>query len=323
MTGVYRNLKTELWTDPKVRALSFDERLVFLYAITSPHGHLSGIYIMPMTVAALETGLTADRIRSLLAGAALGRLIAFDPVLDVVWVRAMLKHQGSGDKINRSVIAQVRGLRASTLLSEFVARYGAVVPGLRDAASDGVSGRVSDAPFLQEKEKEQEKKKESTPSVADAPAPRGKRTAATASPTTRGVDSNGAGAPTRHLIDVWRQERQRIGLGPETQSGRHAKEFADLYQRVGCDVARAEAVVRRFFQEDDGLKRKNGPSIGTFSTLMDGLILRAGTRSKEPDDDPGQADPGYEAASRAYMLEEIEAIRRKRGGHAAGNGTHE
>ena len=51
----YRKVDGVFWTDPKVRDLTEQERYLFLYCITCPSAHGSGIYYNPLPMIAYET----------------------------------------------------------------------------------------------------------------------------------------------------------------------------------------------------------------------------------------------------------------------------
>lgn len=97
MKGRYRQVVTAIWNDRKVRELPPDGKLLFIYLITCGHGHVSGLYLLPIAAAARETGLSERRIRALLVAGEMTPVVSFDPKFGVVWVRSMLKHQGRGE----------------------------------------------------------------------------------------------------------------------------------------------------------------------------------------------------------------------------------
>src|SRR5688572_3122740 len=45
----FRTVQTHFWTDPDVRKLPPDSKLLLLYLITNPHTHVSGIYYLPIS----------------------------------------------------------------------------------------------------------------------------------------------------------------------------------------------------------------------------------------------------------------------------------
>ena len=65
----FRKVDGVFWTDPKVRALTEQERYLFLYCITCPSAHSSGIYYNPLPMISYETGISEKALVK-----ALGRL---------------------------------------------------------------------------------------------------------------------------------------------------------------------------------------------------------------------------------------------------------
>ena len=53
----YKIIHETFWTDPDVQSLSPEKKLLFLYFISSPYAHYSGIYYIPMEVIPRESGL--------------------------------------------------------------------------------------------------------------------------------------------------------------------------------------------------------------------------------------------------------------------------
>ena len=152
---MYRTLDTSFWTDPKVRKLPADAKLLALYLVTNPHGHLSGLYYLPDEIVAFETGLDAARLNTLwdtLSGAGFSRN---DKNLDLVWVIRMFHYQGRGEKNERAAANHLPTLHNSFLVKDFLDAY----PGVKRFVKDRVSDRGSRV-GTQEQEQEQEQKKE-------------------------------------------------------------------------------------------------------------------------------------------------------------------
>lgn len=67
----YRTVKTKFWSDGFISALHPLDRYFFLYLLTNEHTDISGVYELPMRVAAFESGLKVpdiERILGRLAG---------------------------------------------------------------------------------------------------------------------------------------------------------------------------------------------------------------------------------------------------------------
>ncbi|MFQ6105413.1 MAG: hypothetical protein ACE5OP_14155 [Candidatus Glassbacteria bacterium] len=59
----YKILSEDFWTDPEVQQLKPEERYLFLYLITNPNSHFSGIYYLPIPFMVSETGLSERALR--------------------------------------------------------------------------------------------------------------------------------------------------------------------------------------------------------------------------------------------------------------------
>lgn len=79
----YRTIDSRFWSDPKVRALSPESKLLFLYLITNEHANLAGIYHLPAVLIPHETGLAGYPIDTL----SIPHLAQYDDENEVVWVR--------------------------------------------------------------------------------------------------------------------------------------------------------------------------------------------------------------------------------------------
>jgi len=124
---MFRTIQSQFWRDPKVRALSVDAKLLFLYLVTNDHSHISGIYYIPVTLIQHETTLSSKALREAFDSLTEASLVAYDTQTEVVWVINMLRHQtsycGMNGKIIRSVTNQLKTLHDSELIDCFVMFY--------------------------------------------------------------------------------------------------------------------------------------------------------------------------------------------------------
>jgi len=119
----YRTIDTRFWTDPKVRALSDEAKLVFIYLITNPHTHASGIYYLPRMFISHETGLSATKVSNALDTLSKGHLALYDDTVEGIWVVNMLRYQGRGPKIKAAAESQLATFHKSFLVAEFLSHY--------------------------------------------------------------------------------------------------------------------------------------------------------------------------------------------------------
>lgn len=144
---MYRTIDAAFWTDPKVKTLSPDARLLLLYFITNPHTHVSGLYYVPRTMITLETGLKLPTVNTLCDTLSRAGFCMFDPVREVVWVKNMMRYQGPGDKNAQSAAHHIaKDLHDSPLILDFLEVYPNVKAHIPDRVLDRVS-RPCHSPF--------------------------------------------------------------------------------------------------------------------------------------------------------------------------------
>jgi hypothetical protein len=120
---LYRQIKSEFWTDPKIRGLDLGVKAHFLYLITNPHSHLSGIYYAPLVVQGHEMGISEKQTLEGLKALEKLKLIRWWPALEIVWVRRMLSYQSRSVKVLAAVAKQLNNLHRCPLISEFLQEY--------------------------------------------------------------------------------------------------------------------------------------------------------------------------------------------------------
>lgn len=120
---MYRTIQAEFWTDPKVRGLSRDGKLLFLYFITNPHAHLSGLYYLPIVTILHETGLDRRGFEGASKGLLDSQLVLHDPKFEQWWVVNMFPYQGKGSNTEKGVAAHLVTLHYSSLIEPFLTRY--------------------------------------------------------------------------------------------------------------------------------------------------------------------------------------------------------
>jgi hypothetical protein len=160
---MYRTVDASTWNDKRVEKLNSNGKLLFLYLITNPHTHVSGIYCLPKLYIQHETGLSRRKIDTLLHTLSGLGLARYDDENEVVWVSSMLRYQGKGEKNHRSAAKHVaEDLHKSFLINNYLAFYPEVKQYVSRAFLDTLSHKVSGlAPPEQEQEQEQ-----NTPSLS-------------------------------------------------------------------------------------------------------------------------------------------------------------
>lgn len=159
---MYRTIESSIWTDPKFRALPAPGKLLFLYLITNPHAHVSGIYYLPDVTVVHESSVRPESIDAIWDTLSKSELAWRDQKSEVVWVKNMFKHQGVHEKLILSTANHLQTLHKSFLIGKFLDYYPIVSKALKRKGIDRVS---RSRPKEQEQEKDQEKDKEAAPLV--------------------------------------------------------------------------------------------------------------------------------------------------------------
>lgn len=120
---MYRAVETKMWSDPKFKNLSPNDKLLFIYFFTNQHAHLSGIYYLPPPVIQYETGLSESEIKKGIDTLSIPYLIHIDTPSDVIWVVNMLRYQSTSEKIMKHVATQLESLHKCPLIKHFLKYY--------------------------------------------------------------------------------------------------------------------------------------------------------------------------------------------------------
>lgn len=204
---MYRTVDVRFWSDPKVRKLPPDSKLLFLYLITNPHTHVSGIYYLPDLMMEHESGLAKKNVTAALATLTDAGLVKCDHNHQLVWVVKMMSYQGKGDRIERAAAKHVSAIHESHLVGEFLEQYPSVrmhvscdleIPHTADVSKCQIPYSPADSTCAKEQEQEQEKYQEQKKTP---PPPKG---AVKEIPIPENLDT----IPFREAWDEWKQFRR-------------------------------------------------------------------------------------------------------------------
>ncbi len=156
---MYRTIDASFWTDPDIRALSGTERYLFLYLVTNPHAHVSGMYYLPKVMIEHETGLKGKALERGIDTLSKGYLAWHDPKNEVIFVRSMFRYQGRGEKNNQAAAKQLKNLHKSPLINKFLKYYPEIQERLGIGYRYPIEGVSEFGTPEQEQEQEKEKEK--------------------------------------------------------------------------------------------------------------------------------------------------------------------
>ena len=115
-----RSIPSDVWQTPEFRELKPNAKLVWLYLRTSPHSHLSGLYALPVSYIAHETGLELDEIKDVMADLKGAKLADYDSRNELVWVSGMAGSNGWSAKIKVAIASQATLFANSSLVKEYL-----------------------------------------------------------------------------------------------------------------------------------------------------------------------------------------------------------
>jgi len=122
----YARIDEGFWTDPKIKNLSPETKLIAAWLFTNPHRHFSGIYYLPKVLIAEEIGVSIDVSNKALKTLENKEFIKYSDEYSVVWVIKMLPHQTGGglnEKQAKGIIAQLKTLHGCPLIKLFLETY--------------------------------------------------------------------------------------------------------------------------------------------------------------------------------------------------------
>jgi predicted Fe-S protein YdhL (DUF1289 family) len=129
----YRKVDGVFWTDPKVRDLTEQERYLFLYCITCPSAHSSGIYYNPLPMIAYETCINEKALVKAFGRLKEGLMVYYGSLSGVVFVRNMLKFQTPNAKEKISIQKHIETIQDKEILAMFLNTYPEYIKGYSKA----------------------------------------------------------------------------------------------------------------------------------------------------------------------------------------------
>jgi len=165
---MYRTIDAKFWTDPKVRQLSTTNKLLFLYFITSPHAHFSGLYYMPNTTVSHETGIRLADVGKGIDTLSGVEIVMADTLSELIWVVNMYRYQSHSETLLKNIGKHLGDLHNSALIGAFLDHYSDLEIPYRYPIG-GVCDKEQEQIKEQEKEEDQDQNKyqEETDSVID------------------------------------------------------------------------------------------------------------------------------------------------------------
>lgn len=114
----YKQIDERFWKDQKVKKLSKDGYLFFLYLLTSPHTHFTGMSEMMLDYVNIDTPLSEKESKAAFQELIALNIIDYDKSNKIVWIRNMYKYQVKSDKQRRGAEIHLNALPKSYLCAK-------------------------------------------------------------------------------------------------------------------------------------------------------------------------------------------------------------
>jgi DnaD/phage-associated family protein len=120
MSG-YRQLHTKMWSDTWFTGLRTELKILFIYLFSNERASVCGLYELPVRTISFETGLDREVIKKGLEVFNNADKVKYDFEAGVVWVRNMLKYQGStSPKVKARIQADIKAVPECDLKKRFL-----------------------------------------------------------------------------------------------------------------------------------------------------------------------------------------------------------
>ena len=120
MSG-YRQLHTKMWSDTWFSGQGTELKILFIYLFSNERASVCGLYELPIRTISFETGLDREVIKKGLEVFTNADKVRYDFDTGVVWVRNMLKYQGSlSPKVKTRIQADIKAVPECDLKKQFL-----------------------------------------------------------------------------------------------------------------------------------------------------------------------------------------------------------
>lgn len=121
----FRTIHSKMWRDSWYAELDVDGKLLWVYLITNGAASLTGIYHLPVRIAAFETGMNQERVSTLLSQFVLSGKIEYEN--EIVWIRRMRKYQAANEtspKIAQRILKDLDEIPDCKVKRMYLGQYG-------------------------------------------------------------------------------------------------------------------------------------------------------------------------------------------------------
>jgi hypothetical protein len=127
----YSQFHDGFWTDPEIRQLSSDDKMILIWFITNPARHYSGIYFFELESIGKQTGLPEKTVRKGIDTLSAIGFLKYNPKFSMVWVCKMARHEVVksektglySDKQTKGIANHFEKLHKCPLIKDFLEYY--------------------------------------------------------------------------------------------------------------------------------------------------------------------------------------------------------
>lgn len=127
----YSQFHDGFWSDPEIRKLSPNDKLLLAWFITNPYRHYSGVYFFEYDSIRKQTGLMPSVVEKGIDTLSNANWIQYNRNFSIVWVRKMAKHEvkksektgNYSEKQIKGIANHLKTLHKCPLISEFLGFY--------------------------------------------------------------------------------------------------------------------------------------------------------------------------------------------------------
>ncbi len=151
-----RSVNTKFWDDSWISSLTTEEKLLYIYFLTSPLSNLLGIYEITLKRISYDTGLTQDKISKYLKSFERMRKAIF--IADYIVLFNFIKNQSFNPKMETGARQLFSDL--PNILKDKLKEYGIIDYDSLSNGIDSIEQKEKEKEYEKEYEKEIEKEKE-------------------------------------------------------------------------------------------------------------------------------------------------------------------
>jgi hypothetical protein len=127
----YARIEEGFWTDPMIKDLPLEGKLISAWLFTNPHRHFSGIYYLPMVLIEVEVGVSIGVSKKIINLLEEKGFLQYSLKHSVVWIIKMLRHQAGlnspGGKLSaqqkKGIEKHLATLHGCPLIIDFIEYY--------------------------------------------------------------------------------------------------------------------------------------------------------------------------------------------------------